>query len=489
MRKVFLSLFLGMFLLSFASAWNFGIPNQAIFKNITNYDVYTYINVTDEPLWTANFSSYYTKTDVNNINTSMKNYVLYVNSTNGVGVGSYNDNWINGTIDSKISINNASVTNALNTKLGISQWNATNTSYYLASNPAGYFSTISNIGNWTLDKPDYALLSVLNNGSYLNPPTTDTFVANYSTFLTHITFGTLANGTLWSWIMNGTLAKSSELNNGSYLNQDWLLKSQWNATNTSYMTGENFTLQNNSIKNYILYVNSTNGAGSGSYDDSWINGTIDNKIGIANTTLYEILMNGSYLNAEATDTFVGNYSTFLTHITYADVMNGTLKDYFDGLYIGIGDETETKWNANYSAFLTHITSATLNNGSYLNQDWLLKSQWNATNTSYALLTQLNNGSYLNYAWNSTNTSYMTGDNFTLQNTSMKNYIAVVNTSMDNLVDLNNASTTNSIATKLSLSGGTMTGNISLSTSGVRLTNGTANTAVIYHNGTGWIIRG
>jgi hypothetical protein len=46
-----------------------------------------------------------------------------------------------------------------------------------------------------------------------------------------------------------------------------------------------------------------------------------------------------------------------------------------------------------------------------------------------LLTQLNNGSYLNSAWNATNTSYMEGANFTLQNISMQNYISFVNNSI------------------------------------------------------------
>ena len=130
----------------------------------------------------------------------------------------------------------------------------------------------------------------------------------------------------------------------------------------------------------------------------------------------------------------------------------------------------------------------------------------------------------NASWSSiTNTSYMTGANFTLQNTSMKNYITTVNTSMKNYIDntfnttrnnyvvsvnntlatwttaqntsqtnyinFQNTSVTNALATKLNLAGGTMTGNISLGTSGVRLVNGTANTAAIYHNGTGWVIKG
>jgi hypothetical protein len=60
---------------------------------------------------------------------------------------------------------------------------------------------LSNIGNWTLDKTNYALLSILNNGSYFNSASSDTFIANYSTFLTHIT---------WANAMNGTLFKTSQ---------------------------------------------------------------------------------------------------------------------------------------------------------------------------------------------------------------------------------------------------------------------------------------
>ncbi len=351
--KFIFMLLLGLFLISFVSAWNFGNKDFKL-MNWTQYT--TYQNVTNytetDPVWIADKGDYYTSAQVDDINTSMKNYVLYVNSTNGVGgAGSYEDSWINGTIDNKIEVQNTSLVNWVNSVF------------------VTIASLVDKVGNWSADKADYTTLAVLNNGSYLNPA--------------------------------------------------------------------------------------------------------------------------------STDTFIGNYSTFLTHITYDDVMNGTLKDYFDGLYIGIGTETETKWNANYSAFLTHVTSATLNNGSYLNQDWLLKSQWNATNTSYALLTQLNNGSYLNYAWNSTNTSYleiknwnatnnsyMEGSNFTIQNTSMKNYITSVNTSMDNLVDLNNASITNALNTKRDTTNYTLAGNVNITNS--NMTIGVGNFICLNYGCTQWI---
>lgn len=456
--------------------WTLDKPSYTLLSVLNNG---SYLNPAMTDTFVANYSTFLTH--VTNAVLNNGSYLNYPwNSTNT----SY-------ALDSEL--NNGSYLNVAETDskayngslLWVSQWNATNTSYYLVSNPNQYYNVTSNIGNWTADKGSYTLLSVLNNGSYFNTEASDTFIANYSSFLTHIT---------WSEAMNGTIAKSSELNNGSYLNLDWLLKSEWNSTNTSYMTLDNFTIQNQSLINYILYVNSTNGAGAGTvyndtwinstidskisdnnvsvinwandvfatiialsdyiktsdiinlvgnwsadkinyytstqvddvntsmknyvdwvnstngagsgvYDDAWINDTVDakiliqntsinNYIGVANNSLYQILMNGSFLNTAETDTFVANYSTFLTHITWANAMNGTL-----------------------------VKSSELNNGTYFRT-----SQWNATNTSY-----------------------MEGSNFTIQNISMKNYVDSLNTSQ-----------TNNINTKLSLSGGTMTGNLNLS---------------------------
>jgi hypothetical protein len=321
--------------------------------------------------WNATNTSYLTGDNFTIQNNSIKNYILYVNSTNGAGT-SYVDSWINGTIDSKILTNNNSLlnwivntynttrnnyvdlqntsqTNLINlnnlsmanyvlyvnstngaggiswataangTLFLTSQWNATNTSYYLDTNPKGFYNSTSNIGNWTNDKSTYTPLSVLNNGSYFNTATLDTFIANYSTFLTHIT---------WANVMNGTL----------------FLTSQWNATNTSYMTGSNATIQNQSmvnyistnnasLNNYILYVNSTNGIGSG-------------------------------------DTFIANYSTFLTHIGWAQIVNGSI----------------WSWVMNN----TVVQAVTLNNGTYALTN-------NLNNGTYVIAQTLNNGSYLNVA--------------------------------------------------------------------------------------------
>jgi len=89
-------------------------------------------------------------------------------------------------------------------------------------------------------------------------------------------------GISWETAMNGTLFQTS---NWNATNNSYLEIKNWNATNESYMTGSNFTLQNISMQNYVLYVNSTNPVGGGSYDDSWINGTIDNKISTDNSSI------------------------------------------------------------------------------------------------------------------------------------------------------------------------------------------------------------
>ena len=457
-----------------------------------------------------------------------------------------------------------------------SAWNFASSDDYSLINWTRYttYQTVTNYTEtdpvWTADKSSYTLLSVLNNGSYLNPEGTDTFIGNYSTFLTHITYGDVMNGTLKDYF------------DGLYIGIGTETEDKWNA-------------------NYSTFLSN--------------NESITNTFGLY-TTL-DILNNGSYLNPDAVDTFIANYSTFLTHITYDDVMNGTLKTYFDGLYIGIGTETEDKWNANYSTFLLNNISITnalntklgisqwnatntsyallteLNNGSYLNVDTGI-GNWSADKSSYTLLSVLNNGSYLNpeatdtfianYStflthityddvmngtlktyfdgfyplittlidrlgnWSADKSDYYTSSQVDDVNTSMQNYVNTqntsvtnalntklgisqwnatntsyylasnpsgfyssisnlgnwtadkvnyytktevnsINTSMKNYANFLNTTQTNHINTKLSLSGGTMTGNISLSNSGVRLTNGTQNTAVIYHNGTGWIIRG
>ena len=153
--------------------------------------------------------------------------------------------------------------------------------------------------------------------------------------------------------------------------------------------------------------------------------------------------------------------------------------YGNGMYITNLTETESRWTNNYSLFnnsWSNTFNSTVNtsinnyivsaNSSLAN--WVdlffpritelvgLVGNWTLDKVNYYNKTDINNfnASYLNMTnnsylrivdWNATNTSYMTGDNFTIQNTSMKNYVDSQNTSQTNDMNSRNLSITNSIS--------------------------------------------
>ena len=138
------------------------------------------------------------------LNSSLASYVKTINwnSTNTSYVSWANA--INGTL--------LNYTDALNnTLMQQANWNATNTSYYLATNPFSFYNST-------------------------NPPMETLWNANYSTFLTHVTWATANNGTLlnYSNALNGTLALNSSL-------ADYVKTVNWNSTNTTYRTTTNNT--------------------------------------------------------------------------------------------------------------------------------------------------------------------------------------------------------------------------------------------------------
>jgi len=128
------------------------------------------------------------------------------------------------------------------------------------------------------------------------------------------------------------------------------------------------------------------GVAGTAYSDAWINTTFYNTTQIveintsmknyfldANSTLMSILNNGSFFNTASTDTFVANYSDFLTHITWANVMNGTLFQ-------------TSQWNATNTSYVPYTgANDNLNMGSYnittenhliISNGTLTTSHWN-----------------------------------------------------------------------------------------------------------------
>jgi len=289
----------------------------------------------------------YNTTDVDEINTSMKNYVDWVNTTNtgGTDTDTFVANY------SQFLENNESLTN------------------YIESN--------------NISIENYILYVNSTNGD----GGTDTFVANYSQFL---------------------------LNNESL---------------TNYIESNN-----QSIESYILYVNSTNTGGA--YDDSWINDTVDNKILVQNNSITNTL--GLYTLISTLIDRLGNWSADKgDYYTSAEVdtVNTSMKNYVDWVNTtNTGLDTDT-FVANYSQFLLNNVSTTnyigSNNASITN--WV-SNVYNVTRNNYV---SLQNSSIVNWV----NDIFYT-----------KTEVNAINTSMKNYVD----------DTKLSLSGGSMTGNLNLS---------------------------
>jgi len=255
--------------------------------------------------------------------------------------------------------------NAVNgTLMQQANWNATNTSYYLQTNPFGFYNST-------------------------NPPPADAetlWNANYSVYLTKPT---------WAQVINGT---AITMTTGAYAINDslWSLNYSNFSTIYGYVNNGTFHIEGNELTDVLNWTKLQN------YPVSCPSDTFVTQIGdtITCTAINEALWNA-------------NYSTYLTKPTWAQAMNNTLMQ-------------QANWNAtNTSYYLTtnpfafyNITTAPI----YLNDTFrgtnystflthMPYSAWNATNTSYIRWIEATNGTLMPYsAWNATNTSYYLASN-------------------------------------------------------------------------------
>src|SRR3990167_7812425 len=167
--------------------------------------------------------------------------------------------------------------------------NQTNTSYLLTTNNT--YAYALNDSLWSLNYSNFSIGWLY----ATNSTGADSFIANYSTFLTHITWANVVNGTMLSYVqaLNGTLA----------------LQANVNQTNTSYYLATN----------PFGFYNSTNPPPADA-ETLWNANYSNFSIGWLYAT-----------NSTGADSFIANYSTFLTHITWAKVVNGTMLSYVQAL--------------------------------------------------------------------------------------------------------------------------------------------------------------
>lgn len=224
-------------------------------------------------------TSYYTKTEVDNQNTSqnnyialnnnsINNYILYVNSTNGAGGGSYNDAWINQTIYNK-SIVDTNLTNL----------NTSNNNYIV----------------------DYVTIQNTSQNNYI--AVVNTSMKNYvdgqdSSYNTSNNNYILANN---NSVVNGLTAQDNT----------------YNTSNNNYLTANNNSVNNNIVQS-IMIINQTqnnsravDNTSNNNYIIDYgatINATQNNSRLVDNTSTnnYIVVVNTSMKNYIDSSSFISN---------------------------------------------------------------------------------------------------------------------------------------------------------------------------------------
>ena len=317
---------------NFTTIYGWGVGNASLLNNYSTIGYGYAINTSDTDSFIANYTNfsriYGNVTDYNSSWSSITNtsYYLATNPFSFYNVTSFPQNaslmtyanW-NATNTSYALGNNASLMTYAN-------WNATNTSYYLATNPFSFYN-VTNLVEldpyWNANATNFTVIY----GYALN--SSNTFTANYSTFLTHINWAVANNGTLlnYSSALNGTL---------------------WLANNVTYAYPLNDSLWSLNYSNFSIgWLYATNSTGADSF--------------IANFTNFTTLYANQVGNASGNEPlWNANYSTFLTHIDCAKVINGTMLSYaqaLNGTLLQGSNVTYayaingSGWVANYSNFL------------------------------------------------------------------------------------------------------------------------------------------
>ena len=216
---------------------------------------------------------------------------------------------------------------------------------------------------------DWITSAILNNGTYV---TSDADIWDIAGNGTLVEYGFLNNGTytntdtinstaeLWAVAANGTLVEISILNNGTYVSEG----TTYNSTAELWAVAANGTL--------VEYGFLDNGTYSEVDTDTFVGNWSDFLTLQAFTTndtfaQLTVLNNGTY-SAVDTDTFVANYSTFLTHIPWSTAANGTLVDVTilnNGTYSAVDTDT---FVANYTTFLNKVDWADVGNGTIIVSD-------------------------------------------------------------------------------------------------------------------------
>jgi hypothetical protein len=336
-----------------------------------------------EPLWTANYTafnaswnnmtnvSYMTGANFTLQNTSMKNYVISANTTlmQIMNNGSYLNSAWNATNTSYVPYTGANQ----NVNLGNNNLTVNGTTLFVDTNN-------SRVGIGTTAPADTLEVKTAGQGSIRFGGSDGRTLSAYDSGGSNDNFN-FAHGAFF----DGNLYGSNFGDGGT--NKQWL---KLNGTTASLWT--------NNLERVTVLNNGNVGIGTTNpFQALHVNGSILAN-GTINATTDVCIQGGSNIclsnvSAAGGANWNNNYSTFLTHITWANVNNGTIWSWI------INATSEPKWNANFTAFNTSwtntynsTTNTTLTNA--INAA-VLEPKWTANYTAF------------NASWsNTTNTSYL-----------------------------------------------------------------------------------
>ena len=382
MKKLLIFLFIGIFFFSLVSAglYTETSPSQSTVVNIINQSANNYTAGSNLTLAAYEFS------------VDMSGLEAYLDTIyNPLGSGISWAQVANGTMFTTAEANNGTyiVNSVLNNGTYNFDWNSTGYIIDWTPDLSGYYTSATidgfsyyNSTNFSIS--DYASLAVLNNGTY-NVVDTDTFVANYTTFLNKVDWADVNNGsittieTLWNANYTAFLALPTlaEIVAFSYYNSTDFSISDYYTSATidgfSYYNSTDFSISDyytSATIDGFSYYNSTDF----SISDYYTSATVDG-FGYYNSTDFSIsdyaslaiLNNGTYSVVD-TDTFVANFSDFESiqnfisnstfyldsnpdnFVEWDNAVNGTLALFAD-LINGTFTDTDTDtFVANFSDF-------------------------------------------------------------------------------------------------------------------------------------------
>ncbi|MCK4552601.1 hypothetical protein KAT80_00150 [Candidatus Pacearchaeota archaeon] len=326
-------------------------------------------------------------------NDSLNNYILYVNSTNPTDTNTWDTSWV-------------------------ANWTAYNSSW----SAGGDGSDATWVANWTAYNTTWgtdtntnaetecsSAQSLLGNG---------TCILNWDGYEANTDAESKCTGALYL-AGNGTC---TAIIAGGY-SDAWINETIYNKTDVDDI--------NTSMKNYVDYVNSTNPTDTNTNAETECS-SAESYLG--NGTCVDVIALSS-----DTDTFVANYSTFLTHATttYVDAQNTSQTNYINdvntsvtntfNLYTLISTLVERvgNWSLDKSSYYTSSEVDDINTSmkNYVDDTAVGDANWDAVFNSTLLIVD------------------------TAINTSMKNYVDAQNTSQTNYINVQNTSVSNALGNR------------------------------------------